>query len=163
MLHEEVDAGFLELDGEGGFVGDALGDGDVVDVELEAGGGAGVGADAAGDDEGGLEGEGLEGLEYALGDGGFGDDALDGSGAVAEGGEEQLAGGAEVVEPAAQGDGLAFVLADFGDGGDGSGGRGWWRGWSRHEDSSLRGRGCLAALAWRSVGGIGATTDDGSG
>ncbi len=125
VLHEEVDAGFFELDGVGGFVGDALGDGDVVDVELEAGGGAGVGADAAGDDEGGFEGEGLEGLEYVLGDGGFGDDALDGAGAVAEDGEEKLAGGAEVVEPAAEGDGLAFVLADVGDGGE----RGMWGRW----------------------------------
>ena len=59
VLHEEVDAGLFELDGVGGFVGNALGDGDVVDVELEAGGGAVVGADAAGDGEGGLEGEGF--------------------------------------------------------------------------------------------------------
>ena len=59
-----------------------------------------------------------------LGYGGFGDDALDGSGAVAEDGEEELAGGAEVVEPAADGDGLAFVVADVGDGGEGGGGCG---------------------------------------
>ena len=47
--------------------------------------------------------------------------ALDGSGAVAKDGEEQLAAFAEVVEPAAEGDGLAFVLAESGDGGDGGG------------------------------------------
>ena len=82
---------------------------DVFDVELEAAGGAGVGADFAGDDDGGFEGEGFEGVEDFFGDGGFGDDALDGAGAVAEDGEEELAGGAEVVEPAAEGDGLAFV------------------------------------------------------
>ena len=57
VLHEEVDAVLFERDGEGGLVGDALEDFDVFDVELEAGGGAGVGADFAGDDEGGLEGE----------------------------------------------------------------------------------------------------------
>ena len=65
-----------------------------------------------------------------LGDGGFGDDALDGAGAVAEGGEEELAGGAEVVEPGAEGDGLAFVVADFGDGGERGGGRGGGDGFS---------------------------------
>ena len=144
VLHEEVDAGFFELDGVGGFVGDALGDGDVVDVELEAGGGAGVGADAAGDDEGGFEGEGLEGLEYVLGDGGFGDDALDGAGAVAEDGEEELAGGAEIVEPAAEGDGLAFVLADVGDGGEDGGGGGRGGRFSRHADTVYAGEG----LCW---------------
>ncbi len=89
------------------------------DVELVAAGGAGVGADLAGDGEGGFEGEIFQGLEDGFGDGGLGDDALDGSGAVAEDGEEELAGGAEVVEPAAEGDGLAFVVGEGGDGGDG--------------------------------------------
>ena len=121
VLHEEVDAVLFERDGVGRVVGDALDDLDVFDVELEAGGGAGVGADLAGDDDGGLQGEVLEGLEDLFGDGGFGDDALDGAGAVAEDGEEKLAGGAEVVEPAAEGDGLAFVGGEGGDGGDGSG------------------------------------------
>ncbi len=45
MLHEEVDAVFLAGDGVGGVVGDALGDVDGKDVELDAGGSAGVGAD----------------------------------------------------------------------------------------------------------------------
>ena len=121
VLHEEVDAVLFEGDGEGGFFGDALEDFDVFDVELVAAGGAGVGADFAGDDDGGLEGEGFEGVEDFFGDGGFGDDALDGAGAVAEDGEEEFAGGAEVVEPAAEGDGLAFVLGEGGDCGDGGG------------------------------------------
>ena len=124
---------------------------DVVDVELEAGGGAGVGADVAGDDEGGFEGEGLEGLEDVLGDGGFGDDALDGAGAVAEDGEEQLARGAEVVEPAAEGDGLAFVLADGGDGGERGGGAGGGI-VDRHAQSVYAGWGCLAEGVGRRVG-----------
>jgi hypothetical protein len=121
VLHEEVDAGFFELDGEGSFDGDFLDDVDVFDVELEARGGAGVGADFSGDGEGGLEGEVFESLEDFFGDGGLGDDALDGAGTVAEDGEEKLAGGAEVVEPAAEGDGLAFVLSEGGDGSEGSG------------------------------------------
>jgi hypothetical protein len=38
--------------------------------------------------------------------------ALDGAGAVAKDGKEKLAALAEVVEPAAEGDGLAFMLAE---------------------------------------------------
>ena len=120
VLHEEVDAVLFERDGVRRFFGDALGDGDVLDVELEARGCAGVFADGAGDDERRLEGQGLEGVEDLLGDGGFGDDALDGAGAVAEDGEQQLAGAAQVVEPAAESDGLA-LCSEVGDGGDGSG------------------------------------------
>ena len=122
VLHEEVDAVFFEGDGERGVFGDALEDFYVFDVELVAAGGAGVGTDFAGDDEAGFEGELFEGVEDFFGDGGFGDDALDGAGAVAEDGEEELARGAEVVEPAAEGDGFAFVLGEGGYGGDGCGG-----------------------------------------
>jgi hypothetical protein len=121
VLHEEVDTGLFELDGEGCFYGDFLDDGDAFDVELVAGGGAAVGADLAGDGEGGLEGEVLEGFEDFFGDGGFGDDALDGAGAVAEDGKQELARGAEVVEPAAEGDGLVFVGGKGGDCGEGGG------------------------------------------
>ena len=121
MLHEEVDAVLFEGDGEGGFVGDSLQNFDVFDVEFEAGRGAGVGADFSGDDDAGLQGEVLQRLEDDLGNGGLGDNALDGSGTVAEDGEEELAGGAEIVEPAAEGDGLAFVRAEGGDSGDGGG------------------------------------------
>ena len=49
------------------------------------------------------------------GDGVFRDHSLDYSGAVAKIGEQQFAAFAQVVEPAANGDGLAFVLADFSD------------------------------------------------
>ena len=83
---------FFGGDGEGRVGGDEVDDFDVVDVELDAGGGAGVGADEAGDDDGGFLGEGFDSVEDFFGDGGFGNDALDGSGAVAEGREEQLAG-----------------------------------------------------------------------
>ena len=67
MLHQEVDAVLLERDGEGRLVGDALHDLDVVDVELEAGGRARVGADLAGDDDAGLQREVLERLEDLFG------------------------------------------------------------------------------------------------
>ena len=43
-------------------------------------------------------------------------DALDDAGAVAKDGEQQLAGFAEIVEPAADGDRLAVEFADFCDG-----------------------------------------------
>ncbi len=119
VLHEEVGAMLFEGDGVGIVFGDALDDLDVLDVELVTAGGAFVGADFAGDDDGGFVGEAFDGLEDLGRDGGFGDDALDGAGAVAEDGKEQLAALAQVVEPAVQGDGLAFVLADAGDGGKG--------------------------------------------
>jgi hypothetical protein len=119
MLHEEVDAVLFGRDGEGCGLGDEVDDLDVRHVELEAGGGAGVGADSASDDDGGLLGEGLDAVEDLGWDGGTGDDALDGAGAVAEDGEEELAALAHVVEPAAEGDRLADVVGERGDGGDG--------------------------------------------
>ena len=66
VLHEEVDAGFFELDGEGGFYGDLWMMSYVFDVEFEAAGGAGVGADFAGDGEAGFQGEVLEGVRRLL-------------------------------------------------------------------------------------------------
>src|SRR5207248_6443671 len=99
--HEEIDAVLFQGDGEWGFFGDALEDFDVFHVEFVAGGCPRVGADFAGYGEGGFEGEFFEGVEDFFGDGGLGDNALDGAGAVAEDGEEQLARGAEIVEPAA--------------------------------------------------------------
>ena len=116
MLHEEVCAMLLGRDGVGCGFGDEVDDFEVLDVELEAGGGARIGADAACDDDGRLLGEGLDALEDLFGDGGLGDDALDGPGAVAEGGEEQLAGRTNVIEPSAQGYGIADVRGERGDG-----------------------------------------------
>ena len=70
MLHEEVGAVFLGRDGVGRGLGDEVNDFDVGDIELEAGGGAGVGANATGDDDGGLLGEGLDAVEDLRRDGG---------------------------------------------------------------------------------------------
>ncbi len=117
VLHEEVDAVLLGGDGVGVGLGDALDDFDVFDVELEAAGGALVGADFAGDDEAGFLGQAFEGGEDFRGDGFDVGYALDRAGAVAEDGEDELAGFAGVVEPSAEGDGLVFVLAEGGYGG----------------------------------------------
>jgi hypothetical protein len=121
VLHEEVDAVLLEGDGVGVGLGNALNDLNIFYVELEAARGTLVCAHFAGDDDGRLLGEAFEGFKDS------GRDALDvgyalnGSGAVAKDGEEKFAALAEVVEPSAKGDGLAFVLAEGGDGGNGSG------------------------------------------
>ena len=123
MLHQEIDAVLLGRDGIGLLLGHALHHFDVLDIELVAAGGALVGADAAGDDDAGLLGEVLCGLPDFRRDGGLGHDALHGARAIAKDGEEQLAGGAHVVEPAVQDDGLAFMLLQAGDGG----GDGWLR------------------------------------
>ncbi len=112
----------LKLDGVRRVVRDALRDADSLDLELEDGWVFRVLADLAGDDEGRLEREVLQRFEDFFGDGGLGDDALDSACAVAEGGKQQLAGAAEVVEPAADGDGFADVGADVGDGGEVFGG-----------------------------------------
>jgi hypothetical protein len=117
VLHEEIDAMLLEGDGVGVGLGDALNDLKVFDIELEAAGSALVGADLAGDDDAGLLSEAFEGLEDRGRDAFDVGDALDGSGAVTKDGKEQLAALAEVVKPAAEGDGLAFMLAESGDGG----------------------------------------------
>jgi hypothetical protein len=116
MLHEEVDAVLLEGDGVGVGLGDALNDLEAFDVELIAAGRTLVGTDFAGDDDAGLLGEAFEGFEDFGGDALHVGYALDGSGAVAKDGEEELAALAEIVEPAAEGDGLAFVLAQGRDG-----------------------------------------------
>ena len=143
VLHEEVDAVLLEGDGVGIGFGDALDDLNVFDIELEAAGGTLVGAHLAGDDDRGFLSETLECLKdggrNAL-DVGY---ALDGSGAIAKDGKQELAAFAEVVEPAAEGDGLAFVLTESGDGGNGSG----WSCWS-----GFVGHGCLRLPGGRSDG-----------
>jgi hypothetical protein len=121
VLHEEVDAMLLEGDGVGIGLGDALDDLEIEDIELISARRPLVGTDFAGDDDARLLGEAFQGIE----DGGrnalYVGDALDGAGAVAKDGEEELAALAEVVEPAAECDGLAFMLAEGGDGGYGGG------------------------------------------
>ena len=90
----------------------------VGDIHLIAARSAFVGAHLAGDDHAGLLGQALDRIEEFGRDGIFGDHALDDAAAVAKDGEEQFAALAQVVEPATNGDSLAFMLADFADRGD---------------------------------------------
>ena len=110
---------FFGSDGIGIAFGHALHDLDVRDVEFIAAGSALIGADLAFDDDAGFLGEALDGVEDFGRDGVLRDYSLDDAGAVAKLREKKLAAFAEVVEPSANGDGLAFVLADFCDGADG--------------------------------------------
>ena len=106
-------------DGVGSRLRHALHDLDVRDVEFIAAGGALIGANFAFDDDARFLGEALDGVEDFGRDGVLRDYALDDAGAVAKLREEELAAFAEVVEPSADDDGLAFVVADFCDGADG--------------------------------------------
>jgi hypothetical protein len=121
MLHEEVDAVLLEGDGIGIGLGHALDDLELFNVELETALGALVGADLAFDDDGGFLGEAFEGFKHFRGNTFDMGHALHGSGSVAKYGEQELAAFSEVIEPSVEGDGLAFKLAESGDGGSGNG------------------------------------------
>ncbi len=59
MLHEEIDAVFLGRDGVGLALRHALNDFDVLDIELEAAGGALIGTHLAGDNHRRLLGQAL--------------------------------------------------------------------------------------------------------
>ena len=119
VLHQEVDAMFFGRDRIGIGFGDALHDLDVRDVEFVAAGSALVGADFAFDDDAGFLSEAFDGVEDFGRNCVLRDHALDDAAAVAELGEEEFAAFAEIVEPSADGDGLAFVFADFCDRADG--------------------------------------------
>src|SRR6266436_5176720 len=110
---------FFGSDGVGSRFGHTLHDLDVRDIEFIAAGSALIGADFTFDNDAGFLGESFDGIENFWRDGVLRDYALDDAGAVAKLGEEELAAFAEVVEPSADGDGLAFVSADLCDGADG--------------------------------------------
>src|SRR4029077_16403872 len=88
------------------------------DIEFIAAGGALIGADFAFDDDAGFLGESFDGVEDFGRDRVLRDYALDDARAVPKLREEELAAFAEVVEPSADGNGLAFVGADFCDAAD---------------------------------------------
>ena len=88
-------------------------------VELEAALGPGVGADPAGDDDGGLLGEVVGPGEQLLADVGLRHHDLDEAGPVANDEEMDLAARAAVVQPAPEGDVLAVELGDVLDVGNG--------------------------------------------
>ena len=115
MLHQEVGAVLFGRDGIRIGLGNALHDLHVRDIEFVSAVRALVGADFAFDDHTGFLGESLDRFEDFGRDGVLRHNALNDAGAVAKMREQQFAALAQVVEPAADGDGLAFVLADFGD------------------------------------------------
>ena len=122
MLHQEIDAVLLERDRVRIGLGHALNHLHVFHVQLEAARGALVGADLAGDNHARLLRQAFERFKHRGRNALHVRHALHGPGAVAKDGEQQLAALAQVVEPSAQGDGLAFMLAEGGNGGDGAAG-----------------------------------------
>ena len=90
----------------------------MADVEFVSAGRALVGANFAFDDHARFLRQRLDRVEDFRRNGVLRHDALNDAGAVAKLRKQQLPALAQVVEPAADGDGLAVVLADFCDGGD---------------------------------------------
>src|SRR6266849_998177 len=117
MLHEKVHAVFFQRDGIRIILGNALDDLHVADVELVATGGTLVGADLAFDDHTRFLGQRLDRVEYFRRNRVLWHHTLDHTRAVTKLRKQQLPALAQVVEPAADGDGLAFVFADLNDGG----------------------------------------------
>ncbi len=113
MLHEELGAMLFGRDGVRIGLGHALDNLNVDHVEFVAAGRALIGADFALDDHARLLGEGLDGFEHFGRDRVFRHHALNDARAVAKLREQKLAALAQVIEPAAQRDGLAVVLSDF--------------------------------------------------
>ena len=99
-------------------LGHALDDLNLLDIQLKAAMGAFVGADLACHDDARLLCQPFQRLKDLRRDAGLVGHALDGPGAVAKDGKEQLAALTHVVQPATQGNGLALMRANFGNGGD---------------------------------------------
>ncbi len=119
MLHQEVGAVLLGSDRIRRGFGHALHDLHVDYIEFVAAGSALVGADLALDDHARFLRQVLIASKTSGRNGVLGDDALNDSGAIAKLRKQQFPALAQVVEPAADGDRLAVVLADFCDGSNG--------------------------------------------
>ncbi len=126
MLHEEVGAVLFRRDGIGVGFGDALDYLHVRHIEFVAAGGTFIGADFAFNDHARFLRESFDSVEHLGRYGILGHHALNDTGAVAKLREQQLPALAQVVEPAADRNRVAFVLADFCDGTDGCGHRFEW-------------------------------------
>src|SRR5437773_6901191 len=115
MLHQEIDAVLFERNGIGIVVRNALDDLNVGNIKFVAPWSALIRSDFAFNDDAGFLGETLHCIEHFRRDCAFGNHALDHATAITEYREKKFAAFAEIVEPAADGDGLAFMLADFSD------------------------------------------------
>ena len=118
VLHQEVDAVLLGRDRIGIALGNALHDLGGFHLEFVAARGAFVGAHLPGDDQGGFLRQALERVPHLGRNLALDDHALHQTGAVADDGEEQLAALPQVIEPAANGDRLAFMTAELRDSND---------------------------------------------
>ena len=120
-LHEELDAMLLGRDRIRIVLWHTLDNLNLLDIQLKPALRPLIRADLAGDDDTRFLRKPLQGLEYFRRDTGLMGNSLDRSGPVAKDREEQFAAFAHVVKPAAQGDGLALVRADFANCGNGRG------------------------------------------
>ena len=116
VLHQEVDAMLLGRDGVGIRLRNPLHHLHGADVEFVPPGRALVGADLAFDDDTRFLGQTLDRVEHLRGNGVLRDHTLDEPAAVPEDRKQQFPALAQVVQPAADGDTMAVVFSDFGDG-----------------------------------------------
>ncbi len=99
MIHQKLDAVILRGDGVGIGFRHALHHFQILHVHFVAAGGALVGADLAGDNDGGFLGQVFDGLEQGFGQRTFYGHALHQAGAIAQDRKDDFAGFAKVVEP----------------------------------------------------------------
>ena len=115
MIHQEVCAVFLGRNGVRVGFRDLLENLHRFDIEFIAAGGARLGADLTADDEGRFLGEVDQGIKGFFGQRAFYGDALHDAGAIAQDGEGDLAGLAQIVEPAGDFDRLTNMCRGAGD------------------------------------------------
>src|SRR6266705_1494285 len=115
MLHQEINAMLFEGNRIRIVVRHALDNLNAGNIKFVAAGGALISTDFAFNDDAGFLGEAFYRIEHFRRNSTFGNHSLDHATAIAEDWKEELPAFAEIVEPAADGDGLAFVLADFSD------------------------------------------------
>jgi hypothetical protein len=99
VLHEEFDPVLLERDGKRSLFAHTLKHLNIIDIQLEAAGGALIRSHTAGHDDAGFLGQPAYPLENLSRHCGLGHDALHRPCAVAEDGEQKLPAFAHVIEP----------------------------------------------------------------
>ena len=124
VLHQKINAVLFQRYGIGIILGNTLHYLHIGNVELVAAGSALIGANLAFDNDTRFLGQSLHRIENFSRNSVLRQHPLNYAGAVAKNREQQLAALAQVVEPPAKRNGLAFVLSNLRDGG-------YWR---RHSD-----------------------------